>query len=1327
MPFKHIHRIHWAFAFLCLAMMSLMAHAQVPVTIPYTLNDPGQVSIAVYDQQGTMVRTLLSGEQQDAGSHQVQWDGLDRYGKPMPVGSYDWRLLVTPGLQAEYIGMLGTNAVPNSYDYWYGNHSGPTSVVTDGQWVYLGGSGENVPSSLSVSLIGDTQQWTADQRFVAGRATSLALGQGMLYELTTHGNDASVSIIDPATGIAQSDFDVRWDPNTPEETNEYQMTVASSYVVVSYPARNTLRWYNINSGTNPPSSTDVTVTQPIDLAGMSNGTVYVISQDQVVSVLVGGTTQTIIPATSLQSPWRIATVPTNSQLLVAERDGSHVVKRFDIATAQLLQTYGQPGGRLGGTFVKTDFHNINDVVDDGQGGIIIQEGGDDALRRTVRINAQGQHVRTWYGALKFFNYASPDPDDPTKLFYWSDFSPKTLANFNLTTGQWDVLENYEHTNYDGLFPTPGKYNVRWQTKRRGGSIFLAGNSGQHWGIVRVDQTAGQLVPVATAGIWYKYRTDPMPAVLEQAVIANGLTPGNLSLDVLFAWSDRNSDGLITADEVRIDTNSNNWIFNNWQMSLDEDWNVYLSTPSGYLIMPNDNSNLLSNIPFWDPTQITQVIGWDIAAADRPEGWKSRGMFRDTDGSIYQSYEGQSSPQYDRPAEGWPTLTAGASRLVKRHADGSLAWVVGKHAVQNPNTSIYEPQPVAAFHDLYDIMGKVTLGGQNDCIVFGDRVVRPAVAYTQDGLYAGSFFDRRTNDGLPGRLYCWWRDPVTLEDAVVPYDVLTIGTIAQINNNEVIWYAMGNHNTPVYRITGWQNWTRQSGSIALSQTPPSAPGDGVGLHAEYFDNYDLQGTSVAQQTDQQLWYSVRNDKAASGNWDYDYVVAGLERDQPFGVRWTGTLVAPLSEPFTFSIINESQIGTTKGERWDDIHGGVRIWLNGRRILERWYPDAATNPPVARRPDSDPLMLQAGARYQITVEYGFWGANPAEFSLIWESPTLERQRIPMSLYKPTNPTDLPQITMVTTGGPLHENLQDTATCYATIPSPLAYDLTLDMQLLGVDPGDIQGFIPQLVIPAGQTQSQSMTLQAVDNQQLNGERIIQITPVLDGQWTAMLDESIVSIELIDDEAITSDGLVLHWNFDEINGLDVPDVSGEGQNGIINGPVTTLSDDAVHGKSLVLNGIQNYVKQSIITNDLANSPYTASLWFKTLGSSAGLIRLEASSYSRSLFTEDYLLWSSGLGQYAFSNTQANVSVDQWHHLVEVVDTNRLQIYLDGQCVLDSQGTVTMAAPASKFLVGYVSAMGAKRKLEGKVDEFRVYNRILDTNEIQLIYDAGMQSLSQE
>jgi len=702
------------------------------------------------------------------------------------------------------------------------------------------------------------------------------------------------------------------------------------------------------------------------------------------------------------------------------------------------------------------------------------------------------------------------------------------------------------------------------------------------------------------------------------------------------------------------------------------------------------------------------------------------MFRDSDGSIYQSYTGQSSPQYDRPAEAWPTLTAGASRLVKRHADGSLAWVVGKHAVQNPNTSIYEPQPVATFHDLCDIMGKVTVGGANDCIIFGDRVVRPAVAYTQDGLYAGSFFDRRTDDGLPGRLYCWWRDPVTLEDAVVPYDVLTIGTIAQINNNEVIWYAMGNHNSPVYRITGWQNWTRQSGSVSLTQAPTAAAGDGTGLHAEYYDNDDLQGTAVVQRTDEQLWYSVRNDQAASGNWDYDYVVSGIERDEPFGVRWTGTLVAPLSEEFTFSIINESQIGNTKGERWEDLHGGVRIWLNGRMILERWYPDAATNPPAPRRPDSEPLMLQAGARYQITVEYGFWGENPAEFSLIWESQTLERQRIPMALYKPTNPTDLPQITMVTTGGPIHEDLQDTATCYATIQSPLAYDLTLDMQLLGVDSGDIQGFISQLVIPTGQTQSQVMTLQAVDNQQLNGERIIQITPELDGQWTAAIDESVASIELIDDEAITTDGLILHWDFDEVTGINVPDVSGEGQTGIINGPVTTLSDDAVHGKSLVLNGVQNYIRQNIITNDLANAPYTASLWFKTVGVSAGLIRLEK-SYSRNLFIDDSELWSSGLGQYAFSNTQANVSVDQWHHLVEVVDTNRLQVFLDGQCVLDLQGAVTLADPASRFVVGYVSALGAKRKLEGKVDEFRVYDRTLDTSEIQLIYDAGIQSLTPE
>jgi hypothetical protein len=61
--------------------LSGAALGQAPaLSIPYTVEKEGQVSLGVYDGKGTLVRTLLSAKKQDAGRYAAAWDGLDRNG-----------------------------------------------------------------------------------------------------------------------------------------------------------------------------------------------------------------------------------------------------------------------------------------------------------------------------------------------------------------------------------------------------------------------------------------------------------------------------------------------------------------------------------------------------------------------------------------------------------------------------------------------------------------------------------------------------------------------------------------------------------------------------------------------------------------------------------------------------------------------------------------------------------------------------------------------------------------------------------------------------------------------------------------------------------------------------------------------------------------------------------------------------------------------------------------------------------------------------------------------------------------------------------------------
>jgi len=60
-------------------------------TIRYTLTEPAEVSLAVYNLKGQLVRELEAGAK-TAGEHSAVWNGLDQSGKPVGSGIYLYRL-----------------------------------------------------------------------------------------------------------------------------------------------------------------------------------------------------------------------------------------------------------------------------------------------------------------------------------------------------------------------------------------------------------------------------------------------------------------------------------------------------------------------------------------------------------------------------------------------------------------------------------------------------------------------------------------------------------------------------------------------------------------------------------------------------------------------------------------------------------------------------------------------------------------------------------------------------------------------------------------------------------------------------------------------------------------------------------------------------------------------------------------------------------------------------------------------------------------------------------------------------------------------------------
>jgi hypothetical protein len=64
--------------------------------IGYNLPSNATVKVDVYNLQGSLVRTLLN-QNQSAGMHFIQWDGLDAKGQTVPAGTYQY-VLTTNGV-----------------------------------------------------------------------------------------------------------------------------------------------------------------------------------------------------------------------------------------------------------------------------------------------------------------------------------------------------------------------------------------------------------------------------------------------------------------------------------------------------------------------------------------------------------------------------------------------------------------------------------------------------------------------------------------------------------------------------------------------------------------------------------------------------------------------------------------------------------------------------------------------------------------------------------------------------------------------------------------------------------------------------------------------------------------------------------------------------------------------------------------------------------------------------------------------------------------------------------------------------------------------------
>jgi hypothetical protein len=97
-----------------------------------------------------------------------------------------------------------------------------------------------------------------------------------------------------------------------------------------------------------------------------------------------------------------------------------------------------------------------------------------------------------------------------------------------------------------------------------------------------------------------------------------------------------------------------------------------------------------------------------------------------------------------------------------------------------------------------------------------------------------------------------------------------------------------------------------------------------------------------------------------------------------------------------------------------------------------------------------------------------------------------------------------------------------------------------------------------------------------------------------------------------------------------------------------------------------------------------------------------------------------SGAGSYSLTHAQSYDS--NWHHYVGVYDGSsaaNCKLYLDGNLVTTGTGTPPASLPATTGDVFQIGALGTSFYTTGDTDEVAIWNKALELEDVQTIYNA--------
>lgn len=212
-----------------------------------------------------------------------------------------------------------------------------------------------------------------------------------------------------------------------------------------------------------------------------------------------------------------------------------------------------------------------------------------------------------------------------------------------------------------------------------------------------------------------------------------------------------------------------------------------------------------------------------------------------------------------------------------------------------------------------------------------------------------------------------------------------------------------------------------------------------------------------------------------------------------------------------------------------------------------------------------------------------------------------------------------------------------------------------------------------------------------------------------------------------VTASGLLAWW---PMNG-NTNDASGNGINGVGTNLVSAAGQNGSTNGSYAFNGSTSVMRCGDGSPALlqTSTDLTISAWANVTAASSGMsgiVNYGTVGYWLTLNPDlkpgFYLSTTNPANSNLNLSSPNSLNVSQWYYLTATYTSGARLLYVNGSLVASD----TSAGPVSSFSpeqcqVGSVKYI-AGRFMNGRIDDVRIYGRVLSTSEIQAVYAAGAQ-----